>query len=65
MRKRATATGTEERPVMNVRQTAEYIGVSESLVWKMIREKKLQPARFGDRVLFHRDYVDRVLCGGR
>jgi excisionase family DNA binding protein len=54
-----------EREVMNVPQTAQYLGISEWLLWKMIREKKLKPARLGDRVLFHKAYVDRVLCEGR
>jgi excisionase family DNA binding protein len=54
-----------EREVMNVPQTAKYLGISEWLLWKMIREKKLKPARLGDRVLFHKNYVDRVLCEGR
>jgi hypothetical protein len=35
------------------------------LVWKMIKERKLKPARLGDRVLFHKTYIDRVLCEGR
>jgi excisionase family DNA binding protein len=65
MKAPAITVATDERPVMNVKETAHYLGVCESLVWKMIKERKLKPARLGDRVLFHKSYIDRVLCEGR
>jgi excisionase family DNA binding protein len=52
-----------ERQVLNVKETAEYFNVSESLIWKEIREGKLKPFRLGDRVLFRRNYLDRLYEG--
>jgi excisionase family DNA binding protein len=52
-----------ERQVLNVAETAQYFNVSESLIWKEIREGNLKPLRMGDRVLFHRNYLDRLYEG--
>jgi excisionase family DNA binding protein len=49
-----------ERKVLNVKETAEYFNVSESLIWSQIREGKLKPLKLGGRTLFHRNYLDRL-----
>jgi excisionase family DNA binding protein len=52
-------TDDVQRPVLTVKETADYLRVSESLIWKQVREGKLKPMRIGDRVLFTRSYLDR------
>ncbi len=51
---------SRQRPVLTVKETAAYLGVSESLIWKQIKEGNLKPARIGDRVLFSRNYLNRL-----
>jgi excisionase family DNA binding protein len=46
-------------PILNVPETARFMRVSESLVWKMVRSGELKPLRLGDRVLFHRNYLEK------
>jgi excisionase family DNA binding protein len=53
-----------QRPVLTVKETAAYLGISESLVWVEIRRGKLKPVRIGDRVLFSRAYLGRLCEGG-
>ena len=55
--------GSIQRPVLTVKETAAYLGISESLIWKQIKEGNLKPTRIGDRVLFSRVYLHR-LCEG-
>jgi excisionase family DNA binding protein len=55
--------GSIQRPVLTVKETAAYLGISESLIWKQIKEGSLKPTRIGDRVLFSRNYLNR-LCDG-
>lgn len=52
-----------ERPVLTVRETAAYLGISESLIWTQIKAGNLKPVRIGDRVLFSRSYL-KHLCEG-
>lgn len=54
----------QQRPVLTVRETADYLGISESLIWKQIKEGNLRPVRIGDRVMFARTYLDRF-CEGK
>ena len=49
-----------ERPILNVRETSRFLGVSESLIWKEIKAGNLKPLRIGDRVLFSRVYLQRL-----
>ena len=49
-----------ERPILNVKETSRFLGVSESLIWKEIKAGKLKPLRIGDRVLFSRVYLQRL-----
>jgi predicted DNA-binding transcriptional regulator AlpA len=50
---------SSERPILNVKETASHLGISESLVWKQIKLGKLKPVRIGDRVFFSRVYLQR------
>jgi predicted DNA-binding transcriptional regulator AlpA len=52
-----------QRPVLNIKETAAFLGVSESLIWVEIRRGSLKPLRIGDRVMFSRNYLNR-LCDG-
>ena len=58
-----TGTATTERAVLTVKESADYLRVSEWLVWKLIREGKIKPTRIGDRVLFARTYLERYAEG--
>ena len=55
-------TQTVESPILDVKETAKFLRISESLLWKLLRKKKLTPIRLGDRVLFSRTYLERF-CG--
>ena len=63
-----TSTGTRaqtvESPLLTVKETAKFLRISESLLWQMLRKKKLTPIRLGDRVLFSRTYLQRFCEGG-
>ncbi len=48
------------KPLLNVRETSTYLGISESLIWSQIKKGNLQPLRIGDRVLFSRLYLERL-----
>jgi excisionase family DNA binding protein len=54
---------TTERAVLTVKESADFLRVSEWLVWKLIREGKITPTRIGDRVLFARTYLERYAEG--
>jgi predicted DNA-binding transcriptional regulator AlpA len=49
-----------ERPILNVKETSRFLGISESLIWKEIKLGNLKPLRFGDRVFFSRVYLQRL-----
>jgi predicted DNA-binding transcriptional regulator AlpA len=53
-----------EKPLLSVKETAAFLGFSESLIWKQIKLGKLKPLYFGDRVVFSRAYLLR-LCEGQ
>jgi predicted DNA-binding transcriptional regulator AlpA len=46
-----------DRPILNVKETARFLGISESLIWQEIRRGNLKPRRIGDRVFFSRTYL--------
>jgi predicted DNA-binding transcriptional regulator AlpA len=54
-----TERPNSERPILSVKETARFLGVSESLIWKEIRVGNLKPRRIGDRVFFSRVYLQR------
>jgi predicted DNA-binding transcriptional regulator AlpA len=49
-----------EKPILDVPQTAIFLGVSQSLIWSEIKKGTLKPLRLGDRVLFSRVYLERL-----
>jgi len=51
---------TDQRPILSVKETSRFLGVSESLIWKQIKEGHLKPLRIGDRVFFSRVYLQRL-----
>lgn len=59
----ANSETSAQRPVLTVREAADYLRISESLVWKQLREKKWKALRIGDRVLFSKAYLDRLFEG--
>ena len=54
-------TQTPEPEAASVPVTAQIMGVSESLVWKLLRERKLHAARIGRRTLIPTSERRRLL----
>ncbi len=50
---------SNEKPILSVKETAIFLGISESLIWKEIKLGNLRPLRIGDRVFFSRIYLQR------
>jgi len=50
-----------DKPVFTVPEAADFLRVSQSLVWAEIKKGNLRPLRLGDRVLFSRVYLERLL----
>jgi excisionase family DNA binding protein len=50
-----------EPVALTVRDFAACLGVSESHVWKLLRDEKLAALRIGRRTLIPRTEVDRLL----
>jgi len=46
-------------PLFTVKETAQYLRVSEATVRRLIAEKKLTPTRIRRRVLLRRDILDK------
>ena len=49
-------------PILTVPETARFLRISESLLWKMLRQDEIKPLRLGNRVLFSRTYLEKF-CG--
>jgi excisionase family DNA binding protein len=56
-----TAAVDRDRPLLTVRETADFLRISQSLIWSEIKKGNLKPLRLGDRVLFSRVYLQRLL----
>ena len=51
-------------PLLTAREAARFLRISDCLLWKLVREKKLKPLRgLGGRVMFNRAYLEK-LCAG-
>jgi excisionase family DNA binding protein len=50
-----------DKHVLNVPEAAKFLGVSQSLIWSEIKKGTLRPLRLGDRILFSRIYLERLL----
>lgn len=48
---------------LTVAEAAELIGVSQTTVYTMAREKQIPHARVRGRILFHRDVIESWLRG--
>jgi excisionase family DNA binding protein len=53
-----------ESPLLTAKETAKFLRVSDSTLYKLLRQKRLKPIRLGDRVLFSRVYLQRFCEGG-
>jgi excisionase family DNA binding protein len=51
-------------PILTVPETAKFLRVSESLLWKMLRANQITALRLGKRVLFSRTYLEKF-CEGK
>lgn len=49
---------------LTVAEAAELIGVSQTTVYTMAREKQIPHTRVRGRILFHRDVLEIWLRGG-
>lgn len=57
--------GDATTPWLTVDEAAERIRGTRQRVYDLVHQGRLQPARDGRRVLFHRDDIDRYLASGR
>jgi len=51
----------EASPWMNVEEAADYVRAGKQRIYDLVHNGKLQPARDGKRLLFHRDVLDAYL----
>jgi excisionase family DNA binding protein len=51
-----------DKPVLTVPEAADFLRVSQSLIWAEIKRGTLKPLRLGDRVIFSRVYLERLLA---
>lgn len=60
----ANTEASNPSPLLNVKETAKFLRVSESLIWVMLRRGEITARRFGDRVFFSRTYLERFCESG-
>lgn len=48
-----------ERVTLNVKETAEYLGISKDSLYALVREKGVPCVRVGRRILFRKETIDR------
>ena len=58
--KSAAVAVDPNKPLLSVRETAAFLGISQSLIWKEIGLGNLKPVRIGDRVFFSKAYLARL-----
>jgi len=51
-----------DQAVLTVPETAAMLRISTWTVWTQIKKGNLKPLRLGDRVLFSRVYLERLLA---
>ena len=49
------------RRLLDVEQTAEYLGMTESAVYNLVSDSKLQPVRFDRRIRFDIRDLDKLI----
>ena len=57
--------GMPTRRLLNVQQTAEYLGLSTNAVRALRRKAKLRPVRSFGRILFDLQDLDRMIQHGK
>ncbi len=50
-----------QKEIMNVSELAEYIGVSKSKIYKLIRDKKIPASKIGRQYKFSKQVIDSWL----
>ena len=50
-----------QRTTLNTDEVAEYLGISKTLVYTLVREQRIPFIRLGKRLLFKLDSIDRWL----
>jgi len=50
-----------QKEIMNVKELAEYLGVSRSKIYKLIREKKVPASKIGRQYKFSKQVIDAWL----
>lgn len=48
-----------KRSTLDVREVAEYLGVSVDMIYILCREKRIAHFRIGRRILFKKDAIDK------
>lgn len=46
-----------ESPFLTVSEAAQFLRCSDQMIYKLVRTKRIHPARVGDRLLFHKDLL--------
>lgn len=49
------------KAALSDREAAEYIGISRSAIWRLIKDGSLPPCRIGGRTLIRRVDIDAFL----
>jgi excisionase family DNA binding protein len=52
-----------EKMALNVNETAELIGVSQTTIYKKVKTGEIPHARLGSRIIFHRGMIEAWLRG--
>lgn len=50
---------TVKRNTLTTLETAKYLGVSQDLIFKMVREKSIPHFRIGRRILFRVESIEK------
>ena len=52
---------TQQRPVLNIEELAEYLNISKSTLYKLAQGGQLPGQKIGKHWRFHRDAIDQWL----
>lgn len=47
--------------LLNIQETASYLRISVSTLYRWIHEKKIEHIKLGSRVLFSKEYLDEFI----
>ena len=51
----------DEKDIMSIKELSEYIGLSRSKIYRLIREKKIPASKIGRQYKFARQVIDMWL----